>query len=155
MPYTSKFYSIIYQNFRDRKYDDGFKGLNSYRVYRTSSAAFRKIYNQLVTVLDRIIESSAQDTAGVQDQLVRSVQDQLVRSLVRLNILLEYQKKRGFVDDDLADGIKQALDEIRASLQQSNNRDARDLAIALRYSLDSFLAYVIYGKKGGEEYELI
>jgi len=147
MPYTSKFYSIIYQNFRDRKYDDGFKGLNSYRVYRTSSAAFRKIYNQLVTVLDRIIESSAQDTAGVQDQLVRS--------LVRLNILLEYQKKRGFVDDDLADGIKQALDEIRASLQQSNNRDARDLAIALRYSLDSFLAYVIYGKKGGEEYELI
>jgi thiamine monophosphate kinase len=74
---------------------------------------------------------------------------------VRLNILLEYQKKRGFVDDDLADGIKQALDEIRASLQQSNNRDARDLAIALRYSLDSFLAYVIYGKKGGEEYELI
>ena len=147
MPYTSKFYSIIYQNFRDRKYDDGFKGLNSYRVYRTSSAAFRKIYNQLVTVLDRIIESSAQDTAGVQDQLVRS--------LVRLNILLEYQKKRGFVDDDLADGIKQALDEIRASLQQSNNRHARDLAIALRYSLDSFLAYVIYGKKGGEEYELI
>jgi len=147
MPYTSKFYSIIYQNFRDRKYDDGFKGLNSYRVYRTSSAAFRKIYNQLVTVLDRIIESSAQDTAGVQDQLVRS--------LVRLNILLEYQKKRGFVDDDLADGIKQALDEVRASLQQSNNRHARDLAIALRYSLDSFLAYVIYGKKGGEEYELI
>jgi len=148
MPYTSKFYSMIYQNFRDGKYDDGFKGLNSYKVYRTSSASFRRIYNQLVTVLDRIIESSAQDTAGVQGQLVRS--------LVRLNILLEYQKKRGVVDDDLADGIKQALDEVRASLQQSNNlARAKALAIALRDSLDSFLAYVIYGKKGGEEYELI
>jgi len=148
MPYASKFYSMIYQNFRDGKYDDGFKGLNSYKVYRTSSASFRKIYNQLVTVLDRIIESSAQDTAGVQGQLVRS--------LVKLNILLEYQKKRGIIDDDLADGIKQALDEVRASLQQPGNLTrARALAIALRDSLDSFLAYVIYGKKGGEEYELI
>jgi len=143
---------MIYQNFRDGKYDDGFKGLNNYRINKTSPTSFRKIYSQLVTVLDRIIESSAQDKAGVQDQLVRS----LVRSLVRLNILLEYQKKRGVVDDDLADGIKQALDEVRASLQQPGNLDrARALAIALRDSLDSFLAYVIYGKKGGEEYEFI
>jgi len=141
---------MIYQNFRDGKYDDGFKGLNNYRINKTSPTSFRKIYSQLVTVLDRIIESSAQDKAGVQDQLVRS----LVRSLVRLNILLEYQKKRGVVDEDLADGIKQALDEVRASLQQpSNLARARELAIALRDSLDSFLAYVIYGKKGGEEYE--
>jgi CRISPR/Cas system CSM-associated protein Csm2 small subunit len=148
MPYTSRFYSMIYQNFRDGKYDDGFKGLNNYRIDKTSSTSFRKIYSQLVTVLDRIIESSAQDTAGVQGQLIRS--------LVRLNILLEYQKKREVVDGDLADGIKQALDEVRASLQQPGNLDrARALAIALRDSLDSFLAYVIYGKKGGEEYELI
>jgi CRISPR/Cas system CSM-associated protein Csm2 small subunit len=150
MPYAPRFYSMIYQNFRDGKYDDGFKGLNNYRINKTSPTSFRKIYSQLVTVLDRIIESSAQDKAGVQDQLVRS----LVRSLVRLNILLEYQKKRGVVDEDLADGIKQALDEVRASLQQpSNLARARELAIALRDSLDSFLAYVIYGKKGGEEYE--
>ncbi|MCG2887508.1 MAG: hypothetical protein L7G98_06075 [Vulcanisaeta sp.] len=146
MPYTSRFYSMIYQNFRDGKYDDGFKGLNSYKIYKTSSASFRKIYNQLVTVLDRIIESSAQD--------IVSVRNQLVRSLVRLNILLEYQKRRGVIDDDLADGIKQALDEVRANLQQPGNLDrAKALAIALRDSLDSFLAYVIYGKRGGEEYE--
>jgi CRISPR/Cas system CSM-associated protein Csm2 small subunit len=148
MPYTSRFYSMIYQNFRDGKYDDGFKGLNNYRIDKTSPTSFRKIYSQLVTVLDRIIESSAQDTAGVQGQLIRS--------LVRLNILLEYQKKREVVDGDLADGIKQALDEVRASLQQPGNLDrARALAIALRDSLDSFLAYVVYGKKGGEEYEFI
>ena len=139
---------MIYQNFRDGKYDDGFKGLNNYRIDKTSPTSFRKIYSQLVTVLDRIIESSAQDTAGVQGQLIRS--------LVRLNILPEYQKKREVVDGDLADGIKQALDEVRASLQQPGNLDrARALAIALRDSLDSFLAYVVYGKKGGEEYEFI
>ena len=49
----------------------------------------------------------------------------------------------------MANGIKQALDDIR------NARDpqqAKRLAEALRDSLDAFLAYVIYGRRGEEEW---
>ncbi len=110
----------------------------SYRVYRTTAASFRKIYNMIVPVLDKIISSST--SSGVIDQYQRA--------LFRLNVILEYQKNRGVIDEDLANGIKQALDEIR------NARDpqqARRLAETLRDSLDAFLAYVIYSSKRGEE----
>ena len=111
----------------------------SYRVYRTTAASFRKIYNMIVPVLDKIISSST--SSGVINQSYQ-------RTLFRLNVILEYQKNRGVIDEDLANGIKQALDEIR------NARDpqqARRLAETLRDSLDAFLAYVIYSSKRGEE----
>ena len=149
MPYN-RFYSTVYQNFRDGKYDDGLRGLAGYKVYITTSASFRKIYNQLITVLDKIIESSPMQKSQSGSTTSGVSMTQLTRPLVRLNILLEYQKKRRVIDDDLADGIKQALDEIRANLNNPDN--AVKYATALRDSLDAFLAYVIYGMKGrGEE----
>ncbi|GAB6943351.1 type III-A CRISPR-associated protein Csm2 [Vulcanisaeta sp. JCM 14467] len=134
----SRFYSNVVQSFKSGNYDNGLKALMSYRVYRTTAASFRKIYNMIVPVLDKIISSST--SSGVIDQYQRA--------LFRLNVILEYQKNRGVIDEDLANGIKQALDEIR------NARDpqqARRLAETLRDSLDAFLAYVIYSSKRGEE----
>ncbi|ADY01696.1 hypothetical protein VMUT_1491 [Vulcanisaeta moutnovskia 768-28] len=131
---------MVFRNFYEGRYDDGFNNVMKYSVYRTTPSAFRKIYNLIIPVLDKVMT--------VQPQ----VNPDLVRLLVRLNIVLEYQKRRGMIDDDLADGIKTAIDEIRRSLGNPKGVDqARELARALRDSLDAFLAYVIYAKRGEEE----
>ena len=136
---SSRFYSNVVQSFRSGNYDGGLRALMSYRVYRTTAASFRKIYNMIVPILDKIISSPT--PSNVTDQAYQ-------RTLFRLNIIIEYQKNRGVIDEDLANGIKQALDDIR------NARDpqqARRLAEALRDSLDAFLAYIIYGRRVEEE----
>ncbi|MGC9136840.1 hypothetical protein [Caldivirga sp.] len=140
MPYAPRFYTMVFRNFYDGKYDEGFNGVTLYRIYRTSPTAFRKIYNQIIPVLDKVMAAQSQ------------ISPDIIRLLVRLNIVLEYQKRRGIIDDDLADGIKNAIDEIRKSLNNTKELDqARKLARALRDSLDAFLAYVIYGRRGEEE----
>ncbi len=136
---SSRFYSNVIQSFKSGNYDGGLRALMNYRVYRTTSASFRKIYNMIVPVLDRIISSSV--SSGVIDQVYQ-------RILFRLNVIIEYQKNRGVIDEDLANGIKQALDEIRNT---KDPQQARRLAEILRDSLDAFLAYVIYGSRRGEE----
>ena len=129
---SSRFYTNVIQNFKGGNYDAGLRALTSYRIYRTTAASFRKIYNMIVPVLDRIISSSNVDS----------------RTLIRLHIIIEYQKNRNVIDEDLANGIKQALDEIRNA---RDPKQARKLAETLRDSLDAFLAYVIYGGRRGEE----
>ncbi|ADN50541.1 type III-A CRISPR-associated protein Csm2 [Vulcanisaeta distributa] len=137
MPYgSSRFYSNVVQSFRNGDYDAGLRTLAGYRVYRTTSASFRKIYNMIIPVLDKIISSSDADLRNYS------------RALFRLNVVIEYQKNRSVIDEDLANGIKQALDDIRNA---KDPQQARKLAETLRDSLDAFLAYVIYGIKRGEE----
>mgnify|MGYP001772965292 CR=1 FL=1 len=63
---SSRFYSNVVQSFRSGNYDNGLKALMSYRVYRTTAASFRKIYNMIVPILDKIISSPT--PSNVTDQ---------------------------------------------------------------------------------------
>lgn len=132
----SYFYNGVFQNFVGGRYDEALQSVMRYNTGGTSSSAYRKVYNMIVPVLDRIIRKGRLDPNDARD-------------LVRLNIVLEYQKNRRLIHGDLADGIKDALNDIRNNAQQ-----ARRFAEALRDSLDAILAYKFTAerKKEGEEY---
>ena len=134
----SYFYNGVFQNFVSGKYDDALQEVARYYVGDMTPTAYRKIYDMIVPVLDRIIRKGKLDPDDA-------------RALVRLNIVLEYQKNRNVIHGDLADGIKDALDDVR-----NNNQQAKRLAEALRDSLDAILAYkfaVEKKKTEGEEFE--
>ena len=133
----SYFYNGVFQNFVSGRYDDALQAVARYSAGNTTPSAYRKVYNMIVPVLDRIIRKGKLDPDDA-------------RALVRLNIVLEYQKNRNVIHGDLADGIKDALDDVR-----NNNQQARRLAEALRDSLDAILAYKFAAERRrveGEEF---
>ena len=132
----SRFYNYVYVPFRDGRFDDALNGASRYSTWQTS-AGFRRVYDALIKTLDVV-------KRGVEDKFRLQLQ------LARLDITIEYQKNRGVLDQDLADGIKAALAEIRRSLDTEN---AKRLAEALELALNSVLAYqiVLQRKKKGEE----
>jgi len=141
MAYRSRFYQL-YDLFRRGEYD---QALNEVMRYRTlqNPTAFRRIYNYLAKILESI------EQLGVEQQ--RQKVDALARAVARINIQVEYQKNRGLLAPDLADGIKAGLLEIIQSLKGGRVDDAVQRARALRDALDAVLAYVIIVKKKEEE----
>jgi len=143
MAYRSRFYQL-YDLFRRGEYD---QALNEVMRYRTlqNPTAFRRIYNYLARVLENI------EQLGVEQQ--RQKLDMLARAVARINIQVEYQKNRGLLAPDLADGIKAGLLEIIQSLRGGKIDEAVQRARALRDALDAVLAYVIIASKKREEEE--
>jgi len=143
MAYRSRFYQL-YDLFRRGEYD---QALNEVMRYRTmqNPTAFRRIYNYLAKVLENI------EQLGVEQQ--RQKLDMLARAVARINIQVEYQKNRGLLASDLADGIKAGLLEIIQSLRGGRIDEAVQRARALRDALDAVLAYVIIVTKKREEEE--
>jgi len=143
MAYRSRFYQL-YDLFRRGEYD---QALNEVMRYRTmqNPTAFRRIYNYLAKVLENI------EQLGVEQQ--RQKLDMLARAVARINIQVEYQKNRGLLASDLADGIKAGLMEILQSLRGGRIDEAVQRARALRDALDAVLAYVIITTKRREEEE--
>ena len=139
----SWFYNSIYVSFRDGRYEDGLNNASSYRLVQ-SSASFRKVYDSLTRVLDNIINKK-------ENELNESWQG-ILSAIARLNILIEYQKNRGVLNQDLADGMKDALADLMRSLR-SNPQQAKKEAEALKMALDATLAYKIVVKKREEEEE--
>jgi len=143
MAYRSRFYQL-YDLFRRGEYD---QALNEVMRYRTvqNPTAFRRIYNYLAKILENIEQLS------VEQQ--RQKLDMLARAVARINIQVEYQKNRGLLASDLADGIKAGLLEIIQSLRGGRIDEAVQRARALRDALDAVLAYVIIATKRREEEE--
>jgi len=143
MAYRSRFYQL-YDLFRRGEYD---QALNEVMRYRTmqNPTAFRRIYNYLAKILENI------EQLGIEQQ--RQKVDALARAVARINIQIEYQKNRGLLAPDLADGIKAGLLEIIQSLKGGRVDDAVQRARALRDALDAVLAYVIIAVRKREEEE--
>jgi len=143
MAYRSRFYQL-YDLFRRGEYD---QALNEVMRYRTmqNPAAFRRIYNYLAKVLEDI------EQLGGERQKQRI--DTLARAVARINIQVEYQKNRGLLASDLADGIKAGLLEIIQNLKSGKTDEAMQRARALRDALDAVLAYVIVAVRRREEEE--
>jgi len=143
MAYRSRFYQL-YDLFRRGEYD---QALNEVMRYRTmqNPTAFRRIYNYLAKVLEDIEQVGAEK----QKQKI----DALARAAARINIQVEYQKNRGLLAPDLADGIKAGLLEIIQNLRSGRTDEAMQRARALRDALDAVLAYVIIVTKKREEEE--
>jgi CRISPR/Cas system CSM-associated protein Csm2 small subunit len=137
----SRFYNYIYTPLRDARYDEALNYVTRYSV-RTRSAAFRKIYDPIIKTLD-VIKQDVIKRGGTADK------SRLLFQLARLDIMIEYQKNRGVLDADLADGIKAALAEIRRDL--GADKAARE-AEALELALNAVLAYQIAAeRRRGEE----
>ncbi|CCC81872.1 hypothetical protein [Thermoproteus tenax] len=135
----SYFYEI-YRAFKEDRYEDGLN-LASQRRFRITAAAFRKIYNSIVKPLEYIA------TGKITDPIP------LAAGLARLDIVIEYQKNRGVLQQELAEGIKAALAEIRQDVVRKNLQNAKKEAEALKLALDAVLAYQIVGGRRREEEE--
>jgi len=157
MAYRSRFYQL-YDLFRRGEYDQALNEVMRYRVPQKPTA-FRRIYNYLARVLENVEQLEGEQekqkeerratTSGQERQKI----DMLARAVARINIQVEYQKNRGLLAPDLADGIKAGLLEIIQSLRGGNTKEAGQRARALRDALDAVLAYVIIATRGREEEE--
>lgn len=109
---------------------------------RQTSAGFRRIYESLIKTIDVIKREGAEGKGQVKSRLLLQ--------LARLDITIEYQKNRGVLDADLADGIKAALAEIRRDL--GTEKAVRE-AEALELALNAVLAYQIVAERKRREEE--
>jgi CRISPR/Cas system CSM-associated protein Csm2 small subunit len=134
----SRFYNYIYVPFRDGRYDDALNGATRYNT-RQTSAGFRRIYDSLIKTID-VVKREEKGQA----------KSRLLLQLARLDITIEYQKNRGTLDADLADGIKAALAEIRRDL--GTDKAVRE-AEALELALNAVLAYQIVAVRKRREEE--
>jgi len=135
----SRFYNYVYVPFRDGRYDDALNGATRYNT-RQTSAGFRRIYDSLIKTID-VVKREEKGQA----------KSRLLLQLARLDITIEYQKNRGTLDADLADGIKAALAEIRRDL--GTDKAVRE-AEALELALNAVLAYqIVAARKRREEEE--
>lgn len=142
MAARSWFYSTLYVVLRDGKYDEALNNVERYRVVQ-SPAGFRRVYDKIVGVLDEIARGQRRE----------GDQRRLLANLMRLDILVEYQKNRRVLYTDLADGIRAALREIMSSIKANNWEEAKKRAEALRMALDAVLAYKIVAERRREEEE--
>jgi len=140
----SRFYNTIYVPFRDGRYDDALNGATRYYT-RQTPAGFRRIYESLIKIID-VIKREGTETREEKGQ----VKSRLLLQLARLDITIEYQKNRGVLDADLADGIKAALAEIRRDL--GTEKAVRE-AEALELALNAVLAYQIVAVRKRREEE--
>jgi len=106
---------------------------------RQTSAGFRRIYDSLIKTID-VVKREEKGQA----------KSRLLLQLARLDITIEYQKNRGTLDADLADGIKAALAEIRRDL--GTDKAVRE-AEALELALNAVLAYQIVAERRRREEE--
>jgi len=134
----ARFYNYIYVPFRDGRYDDALNGATRYNT-RQTSAGFRRIYDSLIKTID-VVKREEKGQA----------KSRLLLQLARLDITIEYQKNRGTLDADLADGIKAALAEIRRDL--GTDKAVRE-AEALELALNAVLAYQIAAERRRREEE--
>jgi len=134
----SRFYNYVYVPFRDGRYDDALNGATRYNT-RQTSAGFRRIYDSLIKTID-VVKREEKGQA----------KSRLLLQLARLDITIEYQKNRGTLDADLADGIKAALAEIRRDL--GTDKAVRE-AEALELALNAVLAYQIVAERRRREEE--
>jgi len=137
-PQYNQFHQL-YQLFLSGEYDKALSEVAKYNDNRTSKSAYRKVYNYLVKVLENVEELMP----GVQKEKV----DILARLLTRIIIQVEYQKNRGILSYDLADGINKGLSDILQSLRNNDINEASRKAKALRDALDAVLAFVIEKEK--------
>jgi len=135
----SRFYNNVYVPFREGRYDEALNNASRYTT-RQSSAGFRRIYDSLIKTLDVV----------KQREKPPSDKSRLLLQLARLDITIEYQKNRGVLDADLADGIKAALAEIRRDL--GTDKAVRE-AEALELALNAVLAYQIVAVRKRREEE--
>ena len=140
----SRFYNTVYVPFRDGRYDDALNGATRYYT-RQTSAGFRRIYESLIKTIDVIKREWTENWKGKEQ-----VKSRLLLQLARLDITIEYQKNRGVLDADLADGIKAALAEIRRDL--GTEKAVRE-AEALELALNAVLAYQIVTERKRREEE--
>jgi CRISPR/Cas system CSM-associated protein Csm2 small subunit len=112
---------------------------------RQTSAGFRRIYESLIKTIDVIKREGTENWEGKGQ-----VKSRLLLQLARLDITIEYQKNRGVLDADLADGIKAALAEIRRDL--GTEKAVRE-AEALELALNAVLAYQIVAVRKRREEE--
>jgi len=129
----------LYRLFLSGEYDKALSEVANYSDNRTTKSAYRKVYNYLVKVLENVEELMP----GVQKEKVET----LARLLTRLIIQVEYQKNRGILSYDLADGINKGLSDILQSLRNNDINEASRKAKALRDALDAVLAFVIAKEK--------
>jgi len=150
MAYRSRFYQL-YDLFRRGEYD---QALNEVMRYRSPQkpTAFRRIYDYLARVLESVEQLDVKPQKQKEEMEEKQKVDMLARAVARINIQVEYQKNRGLLVPDLADGIKAGLLEIVQSLRGGNINEAKQRARALRDALDAVLAYVIMAKKEEEEW---
>jgi len=112
---------------------------------RQTSAGFRRIYESLIKTID-VIKREWTENREEKGQ----VKSRLLLQLARLDVTIEYQKNRGTLDADLADGIKAALAEIRRDL--GTEKAVRE-AEALELALNAVLAYQIVAERKRREEE--
>lgn len=146
MSVRSWFYNTIYVPFKNDRFEEGLSNADRYRAVQTPTG-YRRIYEQLAPLLDEVAKLKTQQKIEVETR-----KGMLLR-LSKMDIILEYQKNRGVLYPDLADGVKAALREVRQALNNNNIQDAAKYAEALKMALDAVLAYKFAGKKGREEEE--
>jgi CRISPR/Cas system CSM-associated protein Csm2 small subunit len=137
MSTRSRFYNTIYTPFKNKQYDVALNNVLRYQTAQTS-AGFRRIYDVVIRTLAVVKGERRQEDPSLPKQLAR------------LDILIEYQKNRGVLERDLADGIKAALAEIRRDLGKDV---AKEEAEALEMALNAVLAYKIIASRRREEEE--
>ncbi|MCU7786947.1 hypothetical protein ODS41_03260 [Pyrobaculum sp. 3827-6] len=146
MSVRSYFYNGVYASFRDNRVEDALKNAANYRTYQ-SPAGFRRIYDNIIRVLDGII-ASRNDLTNKKE-----LRDRYRILLAKLDITIQYQTARRVLEQDLSEGIKAALREISGYLQKGEVDSAVRSAESLRLALDAVLAYKIAGGGKREEEE--
>ncbi len=108
--------------------------------YRThqSRSSFRKIYEMTMRALEPIRRGK---------NINEGVKNKILLELVKIDITIEYQKNRDVLEWDIADGLKDALAEVRSCLKENKVDDARKAAEALELALNAVLAYQIAKNK--------
>ncbi|WP_069808150.1 hypothetical protein [Vulcanisaeta thermophila] len=142
----SYFYSTVFDRFRNGKYVEAIDGIMRYNI-RQSSAGFRRVYDVIIRSLMRV---ETLDLKNSKEEDIKRIQRELLRGI----IIAEYQAGRKVLNDDLASGIEQAIKDIISALSNRRFDEARNLAAALRDSLDALLTFkIVSGRRAEEEEE--
>jgi len=139
---ASYFYKI-YDHFRRDNYEQAINAVKKYQV-RQSISGFRRIYNTISKTLENI---------EYREKLDSDTKARLLRELTRIQINVQYQANRRVINQDLANGIETAINEIIRDISSENLKDAIKRATALKDALDAVLAYRITARSKEEEEE--
>jgi len=139
--------TYIFRSLRQNNFGRALDDLRRVRVYGTSMSAYRKLHSLITSILDKIVELKPDDPNI-------NVLANILSELTSTTLLVQYQKERGLLSRDIADGLYNILVELIREIERyyayPNKTDAtarkyfdniRSIARAIKIIIDGIVAF--------------
>ncbi len=138
---TNIFYTII----NKKDYVNALNQLRNIQVYGTTMTSYRKIHSLITDVVDKVLSF---EQAGQGSSITNEKVSMIVSELVKISLLVMYQKRRNLINPIIADGLHNILNNITSTLQNYlKSGDLRYIELAkkqvdaLKIIIDGILAF--------------